>query len=136
MTVFFQNKKQPSSPKRQKLHTSAVPLFLLHEAATYPCQPVCGITGSAVTGTCRFSLHRRKVLQPNCSKGIFPNIQPPCHTNPRLSADLLIRTLPYQHIFPLNLHAPGNERATNYESLAGAFGIPDFESPPAMGSSL
>lgn len=37
-------------------------------------------------------------LQSDCSKGIFPKIQPPCHTNPWLSADLLISTLPYQHI--------------------------------------
>ncbi len=35
----------------------------------------------------------------------------------------------------VSLHAPGSGRATNHESLAGAFGIPDFKSPPAMGLS-
>lgn len=38
------------------------------------------------------------VLQSNCSKGIFLKIRPPCHTAPWLSEDLVISTLPCQHI--------------------------------------
>jgi hypothetical protein len=36
-------------------------------------------------------------LQPNSSKGIFPEIQLLRHTIPQLSANLLTGTLPYHH---------------------------------------
>ena len=53
----------------------------------------------------------------------------------RAHLEYLIRIASGDGTFTVNLHAPGCGRATNYESLAGAFGIPDFKSPPAMGLS-
>ena len=45
--------------------------------------------------------------------------------------EYLIRIVSGDGAFTVNFHAPGYGRATNHESLAGAFGIPDFKSPPA-----
>ena len=53
----------------------------------------------------------------------------------RAHLEYLIRIASGDGTFTVNLHAPGCGRATNHESLAGAFGIPDFKSPPAMGLS-
>ncbi len=41
--------------------------------------------------------------------------------------------VPERRAFTGSLHAPVCGRTANHEGLAGAFGIPDFKSPPAMG---
>ena len=47
----------------------------------------------------------------------------------RAHLEYLIRIASGDGTFTVNLHAPGSGRATNHESLAGAFGIPEFMPP-------
>ena len=70
----MKQKNSPCLPKRQKLKTSAVPLFLLPiRQSPCPISRICDVTGGTVTGTCRSGLHR-SMSYPSARllKGDFP----------------------------------------------------------------